>query len=59
MMMPERDNKDHFTVNVLVEVSPTFFAWLTNFGDKIEITNPPTVIDQMKAFVNTIAETYK
>lgn len=30
MMMPVDD--DHFTITVSVEVSPTFFAWISTFG---------------------------
>lgn len=52
------DGNDHFTVNVYVQVSPTFFAWLTNFGDRIEITNPPKVREEMKKYIEKIAELY-
>ena len=52
------DGSDHFTVNVYVQVSPTFFAWLTNFGDRIEITNPPKVKEEMKEFINNISKLY-
>lgn len=57
MLMPV--DEDHFTVNVFVEVSPTFFAWLTNFGNKIEITNPPRVREQFKDYIKGIDELYK
>ena len=57
MMVP--DGKEHFTVNVLVAVSPTFFAWLTNFGNNIEIVNPPIVRKQFGDYVNDIAILYK
>lgn len=59
MMIPTREDKDYFTVDVSVEVSPTFFAWLTNFGNKIEITNPPQVREQFKNHIKEIAELYK
>ena len=57
MMIPT--DADHFTVNVFVEVSPTFFAWLTNFGDKIEITNPPQIREQFKEYIVGISNLYK
>ena len=47
------------TVNVFVEVSPTFFAWLTNFGNKIEIVKPPQVREQFKDHIKGIAELYE
>ena len=59
MMIPTREDKDYFTVNVLVAVSPTFFSWLTNFGDKIEIVNPPEVREKMKEFIGQIAKAYE
>ena len=57
MLMPT--DADHFTANVYVEVSPTFFAWLTNFGDKIEITNPPQIREQFKEYISEISNLYK
>ena len=56
MLMPF--DEDHFTANVFVEVSPTFFAWLTNFGDKIEITNPPRVREQFRDYIGKIIDLY-
>ena len=56
MIMPF--DEDHFTANVFVEVSPTFFAWLANFGDKIEITNPPSIRNQMKKYIESIFSIY-
>lgn len=34
----------HFEVKVKVQVSPTFFAWCSTFGDKLKILFPPSVI---------------
>lgn len=56
MIMPL--DEDHFTVNVFVEVSPTFFAWLVNFGDKIEIINPPQVREQFRDYIGKIVDLY-
>lgn len=57
MIMPL--DEDHFTVNVYVEVSPTFFAWITNFGNKIEIANPPQVREQFKDHIKSIMKAYE
>ena len=57
MLVP--DGRENFTVNVLVEVSPTFFAWVCTFGNKLEIVNPPNVRAQMKDFISEIAKAYE
>lgn len=57
MLMPL--DEGHFTANVYVEVSPTFFAWLANFGDKIEIVNPPSIREEMKQFIEKILSNYE
>ena len=41
-------DKDHFSVPVEVSVSPTFFAWVFEFGGKIRIAGPKQVIDAYK-----------
>ena len=40
------ERKDHFAFSVEVSVSPTFFAWVFEFGGKIKIVNPQSVIDE-------------
>ena len=57
MLMPT--DADHFTANVYVEVSPTFFAWLTNFGEKIEVVNPPQIREQFGDYLKKISDLYK
>lgn len=39
---------EHFTIQVDVQLSPTFYGWLFTFGDQITILNPPSVIDAYK-----------
>ena len=56
MMVPF--DKESFTVNVLVEVSPTFFSWITNFGDNIEIANPPKIREKFTEYIKRILEQY-
>ena len=52
-MIPEGD--DAFTVTVDVVVSPQFYAWLTPFGTRVEILDPPEVREgfrrQLKALL--------
>lgn len=49
----------HFTANVNVEVSPTFFAWVSTFGKQLRIINPPEVVEEMKEFVGKVNEIYE
>lgn len=58
MLIPEKDGK-HFTADVDVEVSPTFFAWVFTFGKKMKIINPPEVVEEMKAFIGKVNEMYE
>lgn len=43
---PKQIDKEHFSFSVEVSVSPTFFAWVFEFGGKIRIVGPQSVIDQ-------------
>lgn len=51
-------DKNHFTVDVLVEVSPTFFSWIFGFGKRIRITHPSDVVDQYKNYVKKVYDMY-
>lgn len=56
MLMPADDG--HFTVNVLVETSPPFFAWLSTFGKSVKILHPQPVVEDMKKFIGKLSEMY-
>ena len=49
---PRQLDKDHFSVSVEVSISPTFFAWIFEFGGRIQISGPQEVIDSYKELVN-------
>lgn len=57
MLIP--DGEGHFTVTAEVAVSPRYFGWLLGFGTGAEIVHPAEVRDEMKKFVEEIAEIYK
>ena len=57
MMMPV--DAEHFTITVPIEVSPTFFAWVSTFGRKVKILAPAPVVEKMKAFIQASADMYK
>ena len=42
---PIEADKEHFSFSAEVSVSPTFFAWVFQFGGKIQIKGPQYVID--------------
>ena len=56
MLMPADDG--HFTVNVLVETSPPFIAWLSTFGKSEKILHPQPVVEDMKKFIGKLSEMY-
>ena len=57
MMIP--DDKNHFIVSVPVEISPPFFAWVATFGRAAKILSPEPVVDEMKKFIERVADMYK
>lgn len=46
-------------VSVMVEVGPTFFAWVATFGKKMKITYPPDVVNGMKKFLKNASNMYE
>jgi predicted DNA-binding transcriptional regulator YafY len=40
---------EHFAVRATLSISPTFFSWLFQFGDKVTLTAPQDVKDELKA----------
>lgn len=57
MMIPI--DKEHFTISVPVQISPTFFAWISTFGRRVKILSPEPVVEEMKKFISKIAEMYQ
>ena len=39
------DTEDTFLAHVTMHISPTFYGWLTQYGDSIQIMAPENVID--------------
>lgn len=52
-------DEDHFIVDVFVEISPPFFAWIATFGKQIQILSPDPVVEEMKKFIKDVSEMYK
>ena len=53
------EDKDHFTVTVSVEISPTFFGWLCGFGNKAKLIAPSQVIEEFTKHIEKMYGLYK
>ena len=49
---------DSFSIWIKVAVSSTFFAWLSQFGAKVKILSPETVIEKYKIHMSEIIDQY-
>ena len=52
-------DSEHFTVKVPVQVSPTFYAWVSTFGRSVKILEPENVVDGMRNFLQKSLDMYK
>lgn len=57
MMIPF--DQTHFTITVPVEISPTFFAWISIFGSEVKILEPEQVVQKMREFIEEISKMYE
>ncbi len=57
MMIPV--DAEHFTITVPLEISPTFFAWITTFGRRVKILEPDDVVQKMRKFIQAAADMYE
>ena len=56
MMVPV--DEGHFNANVNVAVSEPFLGWVFALGDKVKITGPENVVEQMKELAKKTYERY-
>ena len=56
---PLYTDEGHFTVNVPVELSPPFYAWVATFGRSIKILSPEPAVKGMKDFLQKSFEMYQ
>ena len=57
MMIPK--GQDHFSVSVLVAVSPQFFGWITGVGTGIRINGPEEVKKEYRKYRREILDSYE
>ena len=56
--MREGENSQaHCTAEV--QVSPNFISWCCSFGKKLKVVSPPSVIEEIKAHIDTLKEIYE
>lgn len=53
-IMMRKDDMNNCTAKVLIQVAPTFFGWLAQFGDRMRIAEPESVIKKYRDHVNSI-----
>ena len=51
-----RFDDEHFSVKVSLSISPTFFSWLFQFGDKVKIVSPQEIKEDLKAHTTRFLE---
>lgn len=51
-------DKDHFKINVKVEVSEQFYGWLLGFGKRVKLIAPDNVVEDFKAYLDKIKNMY-
>ena len=56
-MFPYDD--EHFLIQVPVEISPPFFAWIATFGRRVKILSPESVVEKMRDFLQRSMDMYK
>jgi predicted DNA-binding transcriptional regulator YafY len=55
----DKVDENSFSVRINVAISSTFFAWLAQFGSKVKILSPESVIEKYKNSIQEILEQYK
>jgi predicted DNA-binding transcriptional regulator YafY len=53
-----KESDERFIFTAKVKVSPQFFAWVFSFGTGMEIVYPENVVQQMKAYLESIYKIY-
>jgi len=52
-------DEQHFGIRLKIVVSPTFLAWLFQFGSQVKILSPISLIDQIKAKATEVLGQYE
>ena len=52
-------DEEHFVIQVPVQISPPFFAWIATFGRRVKILSPEPVREKMRDFLQRSMDMYK
>jgi predicted DNA-binding transcriptional regulator YafY len=55
----KRNDEHTFIADVEVQVSPTFFAWLFQFGKKVRILSPVSAQKQYVEYCEAVLQQYR
>lgn len=56
---PHRNSENTFCLTADVQIAPTFWGWLFQFGTKAKILAPENVVEQAKQYIEELGESYK
>lgn len=57
MIIPADD--EHFRINVDIEVSKQFLAWIIGLGEGVKVLSPESVVEMMRTEARRLMEQYK
>ncbi len=55
----KRDSDDCFVVEAAVQVSPTFYAWLFQFHEKVQLLSPTDAVNGYKEYLDKVSQMYR
>ena len=58
-LITSHEDENYFTINQPVTVSPVFYSWVSQFGNKMEISAPEDIRDDFKKYIKSIYNIYK
>ncbi len=53
-----RYDDNQFVFTTQVQISPQFFGWCCSFGDKLKITAPNSVVNELEDYIEDLAKVY-
>lgn len=56
---PHRNSDETFCLNAQVQIAPTFWGWLFQFGTKAKVIEPEHMVNQAKQVIKELADNYQ
>ena len=56
MIIPS--GKEHFTVNIDVQISSQFLSWVFALGEGVQIVGPDSVVERAREEIASLAKQY-